>query len=390
LKFYYLYQFLISVQKSCFITPKKHLFNLEINSDLLMHLSKFGKNHIINLNHITTMDLMQKIKDNAKKNVRIITLPEGPEERTLKAADQILIEGFAKLVLIGDPKEIMENASKFGLKNIGLATIVDPKNNEYKERYIKLMMEIRKSKGLTYEEALKQIENPYYLGTLMIKAGDAHGMVAGAICSTGDTIRPALQYIKTAPGISVVSGAFVMIVKDKTFGDDGILVFADCAVHPNPNAAELAQIAVCSAQTARSIAQIEPRIAMLSFSTKGSAKHEFVDKVVEATRIAKEMDPSLKIDGEFQADAALIPSIGQKKAPGSEIAGKANVLVFPDLQAGNIGYKLVERLAGAEAVGPVLQGMAAPINDLSRGCSVSDIVNLVAITVNQAAGMDKK
>jgi phosphate acetyltransferase len=218
----------------------------------------------------------------------------------------------------------------------------------------------------------------------LIKAGYAQGEVSGAENATGDVLRPAFQIVKTAPNSSVVSGAFIMLVKDKQFGTDGVMVFADCAVNPNPNAQQLAEIAVASAQTAKAIAKIDPRVAMLSFSTKGSGAHADVDKVVEATRIAREMAPELKIDGELQADAAIIESIGSKKAPGSEIAGKANVLVFPTLDAGNIGYKLVQRLAGAEAVGPVLQGMAAPINDLSRGCSVDDIVNLVAITVNQA------
>jgi len=249
-----------------------------------------------------------------------------------------------------------------------------------------LLVELRKKKGLTREEATKLVEDPLYLATLMIKNGDADGEVAGAQNATGDVLRPAFQVVKTKPGISVVSGAFLMILKDKEFGEDGLLVFADCAVHPNPTDKELAEIAVATGETTRAIAGFEPRIAMLSFSTKGSAKHEMVDKVVNATKIAKEMDPSLKIDGELQADAAIIEAIGQKKAPESEIAGKANVLVFPTLETGNITYKLVQRLAHAEAVGPVLQGMAAPINDLSRGCSVSDIVNLVAITANQAAG----
>ena len=221
----------------------------------------------------------------------------------------------------------------------------------------------------------------------MIKAGDADGEVAGAMNATGDVLRPAFQYVKTMPGISVVSGAFIMILKDKEFGNDGLMVFADCAVHPDPTDRELAEIAVATGKTTRAIAGFEPRIAMLSFSTKGSAKHAMVDKVVSATKIAREMDPSLLIDGELQADAAIIEAIGKSKAPGSEIAGKANVLVFPTLESGNICYKLVQRLAHAEAIGPVLQGMAAPINDLSRGCSVSDIVNLVAITANQAAGM---
>ena len=226
-----------------------------------------------------------------------------------------------------------------------------------------------------------------YLGCLMIKAGDADGEIAGAQNTTGDVLRPALQIIKTTPGISCVSGAFMMFLKDKSYGDDGILVFADCAVLPNPTASELAQIAVSTAHTTRALVGVEPRVAMLSFSTKGSASHEMVDKVVEATKIAKEMAPDLQIDGELQADAALVPSVATKKAPGSTVAGKANVLVFPTLEVGNIGYKLVQRLAGAEAVGPVLQGMAAPVNDLSRGCSADDIYNMVAIAANQAIAL---
>jgi phosphate acetyltransferase len=278
-------------------------------------------------------------------------------------------------------------AKNFCLKNIDKATVIDPANHSKKNEYIDLMVELRKAKGLTKTEAAKLIEDPLYLATVMIKNGDADGEVAGAMNATGDVLRPAFQYVKTLPGITVVSGAFIMILKDKEFGNDGIIVFADCAVHPNPTDKELAEIAVATAKTTKAIVGFEPRIAMLSFSTKGSAKHEMVDKVVNATRIAKEMDPSLKIDGELQADAAIIESIGKSKAPGSEIAGKANVLIFPSLEAGNIAYKLVQRLAHAEAIGPILQGMAAPINDLSRGCSVSDIVNLIAITVNQAAGI---
>jgi phosphate acetyltransferase len=236
------------------------------------------------------------------------------------------------------------------------------------------------------EEAGELVKNPLYLATLLIKNKEADGEVAGALNATGDVLRPAFQIVKTLPGVSVVSGAFVMILKDKQWGDDGILVFADCAAHPDPNERELAEIAVVTAKTAKAIAGIEPRVAMLSFSTKGSAKHEMVTKVVNATRIAKEIDPTLKVDGELQADAAIVPSVGASKAPNSEIAGKANVLVFPTLEVGNIAYKLVQRLAGAEAVGPIMQGMAAPINDLSRGCSVDDIVNVVAITAMQAAG----
>jgi len=331
------------------------------------------------------MDLLNRIKDNARKHKMKIVLPESTEERTLKAADELIQDGIAQIILTGNPEEIKSKAKELNLNNIDKAIIIDPKNHEKKDTYIDLMVELRKKKGLTREDATKFVEDPLYLATLMIKNGDADGEVAGAENATGDVLRPAFQIVKTKPGISVVSGAFLMILKDKNFGEDGLMVFADCAVHPNPTDRELAEIAVATGETTRAIAGIEPRIAMLSFSTKGSAKHEMVDKVVNATKMAKEMDPSLKIDGELQADAAIIEAIGQKKAPGSEIAGKANVLVFPTLETGNITYKLVQRLAGAEAVGPVLQGMAAPINDLSRGCSVSDIVNLVAITANQAA-----
>ena len=335
------------------------------------------------------MELLDAIKLNAKKHNMRIVLPEGYEERTIKAADIAIEEGLAQIILIGDPAEITSHAASLGLKNIGKAMIVNPKSHEKKEHYINMMVELRKSKGMTYEEASRLIEDPLYLGVLMIKNGDADGEVSGADHSTGDVLRPAFHYVKTAPGISVVSGAFIMILKDKNFGENGVVIFADGAVHPNPNEKELAEIAVASAHTARAIAGFEPRIAMLSFSTKGSAKNEMVDKVVNATRIAKEMAPDLQIDGELQADAALIEAIGKSKAPGSPIAGKANVLIFPDLNSGNIAYKLVQRLAHAEAIGPVLQGMAAPINDLSRGCSVSDIVSMIAITSNQAAGMKK-
>lgn len=333
------------------------------------------------------MVFLEKLKEKARKNLKRIVLPEGTEERTLKAADIILNEGFAKIILIGDPKKIQEEANRFDLKHINQATIIDPNNNSQSELYVAKMVELRKSKGLTIEDAQKQILDPLVLATLMIKCGDADGEVAGADNSTGDVLRPAFQYVKTAPGISVVSGAFIMIFKDKQFGEDGMMVFADCAVHPNPTAEELAEIAVATGRTTQAIAGFEPRIAMLSFSTKGSAKHEMVDKVVKATKLAQEMAPDLKIDGEMQSDAAIIPSIGLKKAPGSDIAGRANVLVFPTLETGNITYKLVQRMAHAEAIGPILQGMASPINDLSRGCSVSDIVNLVAITALQAGGL---
>ena len=318
-----------------------------------------------------------------------IVLPEGTELRTLKAADQIVSEGLAKIILVGNPEVINNLAKENDLSNIGQTKIVDPVNHEKKEEYIDLLVELRKSKGLSREDAATLVENPLYLAVLMIKAGDADGEVAGADNATGDVLRPAFQIVKTLPGISVVSGAFIMILKDKEFGEDGLMVFADCAVHPNPTASELAEIAVATGHTTRAIAGFEPKIAMLSFSTKGSAKHEMVDKVATATKMAQEMAPDMMIDGELQSDAAIIPAIGNKKAPESKIAGQANVLVFPTLETGNIAYKLVQRMAHAEAIGPVLQGMAAPINDLSRGCSVSDIVNLVAITANQAVSMKK-
>lgn len=332
------------------------------------------------------MSLLEDIKVAAKTHNKRIVLPESTEERTLEAANILLEEGIARIILIGDKDEIMNLANGKGFTNIEKATIVNPLSHDKKDEYVDLMVELRKKKGLTREDASKLIEDPLYLATLMIKAGDADGEVAGAENSTGDVLRPAFQYVKTMPGISVVSGAFIMILKDTNYGENGMLVFADCAVHPFPNEKELAEIAVMTARTTKAIAKMDPKVAMLSFSTKGSAKHEMVDKVVNATKLAQEMAPEFKFDGELQADAAIVESIGLKKAPDSEIAGKANVLVFPTMETGNIAYKLVQRLAGAEAVGPVLQGMAAPINDLSRGCSVSDIVNLVAITANQAAG----
>ncbi len=331
------------------------------------------------------MDFVQNIIQNAKTHQKHIVLPEGFEERTLKAADYVLANNIARLTIIGAPEDVTGKAKSLGLTNIGKANIIDPKNNPQKGAYVDLMLQLRKAKGLTQADAERLIEDPLYLGTLMIKAGDADGEVAGAANATGDVLRPAFQYVKTLPGISVVSGAIFMLLKNKAYGHDGIMLFADCAVHPNPTDRELAEIAVTTANTARTIGGFEPKVAMLSFSTKGSAKHEMVDKVVRATQIAKEMEPSLAIDGEMQVDAAIVPAIGESKAPGSAIAGYANVLVFPTLESGNIGYKLVQRLGDAETVGPVLQGMAAPINDLSRGCSVEDIISLIAITVNQAA-----
>jgi phosphate acetyltransferase len=333
------------------------------------------------------MELLDTIKLNARKYNKRIVLPEGYEERTIKAADIAIAEQLARIILLGDPEEINSHAAQLGLKNLSKATIINPKSHPEKHHYIDLMVELRKSKGMTADEASKLIEDPLYLGVLMIKNGDADGEVSGADHATGDVLRPAFHYVKTAPGISVVSGAFIMILPDKNFGENGVIIFADGAVHPNPTDKELAEIAVATAHTAKAIGGFEPKIALLSFSTKGSAKHEMVDKVINATKIARQMAPDLMIDGELQGDAALIEAIGQKKAPGSKIAGKANVLIFPDLNCGNIAYKLVQRLAHAEAIGPILQGMAAPINDLSRGCSVSDIVSMIAITANQAAGI---
>ena len=331
------------------------------------------------------MDLISEIIARAKANKQRIVLPEGTEERTLKAADQLLADEVAELILIGNPAEIKELADKFGLTNIDKATIIDPENHPKQEEYAQLLCELRKKKGMTIEEARRLVLDPLYLGCLIIKAGDADGQLAGARNTTGNVLRPALQIIKTSPGITCVSGAMLMVTQTPQYGENGVLVVGDVAVTPMPDAAQLSQIAVCTAQTAKAVAGFEdPRVAMLSFSTKGSAKHEVVDKVTEALALAKELAPELKIDGELQADAALVPSVGSSKAPDSEIAGKANVLVFPNLEVGNIAYKLVQRLGNADAIGPILQGIARPVNDLSRGCSVDDVYKMVAITANQA------
>lgn len=336
------------------------------------------------------MGLFNTLKDKAIADRQRIVLPEGTEPRTLQAANQVIADGVADIILIGNPAEIMKEAEDLNLTHIHEATIIDPSSDEYIEKYAQLFYELRKSKGITIEDARKKAKDPLYLGCLLIKSGEADGQVAGAKNTTGNVLRAAFQVIKTQPGISVVSGAFIMLLPaGSPYGTDGILVFADCAVVPAPTAPELAQIAIATAKTARDIANIEPRVAMLSFSTKGSASHENVDKVVEATKLAKEIDPQLSIDGELQADAALVPSVGLSKAPGSKIAGHANVLVFPTLDVGNISYKLVQRIGNAQAVGPILQGLARPVNDLSRGCSPEDIYKTIIITCNQAIGMKK-
>ena len=335
------------------------------------------------------MNLLEHIVARAKSDKQRIVLPEATEERTLRAADRVLADDIANLILIGNPDEISALAAKWDLHNIGKATIVDPENNPKSEEYAALLAEPRKKKGMTIEQARELVKNPLYLGCMIIKTEGADGQISGALSTTGDTLRPALQIIKCAPGVSCVSGAMLLLTHEHQYGDDGIIVMGDVAVTPVPTAEQLAQIAVCTAQTARSVAGIQdPRVAMLSFSTKGSAKHEVVDKVVEATRLAHELAPELKLDGELQADSALVPAVGEKKAPGSPIAGHANVLVVPCLEVGNISYKLVQRLGDALAIGPILQGIARPVNDLSRGCSVDDIYYMVAITACQA--MDAK
>ena len=331
------------------------------------------------------MALIDRIMEKARSNVKHIVLPEGEEQRNVQAAAKVVAQGLATLTMLGDPAKVQAVAQQTGTDLTGIE-IVDPAASPKAEAYAQALYEIRKAKGMTVEEARKLVADPMYYGVMMVKMGDADGLVSGAIHSTGDMLRPALQIIKAKPGMKTVSSCFLMECPDKSFGQDGVMIFADCAVIPCPTAQELANIALGAADSARSLAGMEPKVAMLSFSTKGSAKHDLVTKVQEATRIAQEMDPQLQLDGELQVDAALVEAVGQLKSPGSKVAGHANTLVFPDLQAGNIGYKLVQRLAGAEAYGPVLQGIAKPCNDLSRGCSVDDIVATVAITAVQAQG----
>lgn len=333
------------------------------------------------------MKLFERLTKKAQEHPQRLVLPESTEPRTLMAAQQILEKKAAQIIFVGNKDEILEEAAKLGLSKIGEAEFIDCDDHKCTEKYAELFYELRKSKGVTLQDAKYTVKNPLYLGCLLIKAGEADAMVAGALSPTSSVLRAAFQVLKTKPGISVVSGAFIMLLPENVnFGEDHMLVFADCAVIPDPTAEELAQIAIATAKTTKDIAGLDPVVAMLSFSTKGSANHARVDKVKEALEIAHKLDPKLKLDGELQSDAAIVPSVGKLKAPESDVAGHANTLIFPSLETGNIAYKLVQRLAGAGAVGPILQGLAAPVNDLSRGATVEDIVNTIIVTCNQAIG----
>ena len=329
------------------------------------------------------MSVLDSIKEKATADVKHILLPEGSEERTVQAARIITDEKIAKVTLLGDEEEIKKVAEKFNVCLCGI-DIINPLTDPDFEHYANGFYELRKAKGMTPEKARETIKNTLFYACMMIKEGKADGMVSGAINTTGNTLRPGLQIIKMAKGINTISSCFIMEIPNKEYGDNGLMLFGDCAININPNPDELASIAIATANTAKTLLGMDPKVAMLSFSTKGSAKHENVDKVTAALAKVKELAPDLDVDGELQADAAMVPKVAALKAPGSKVAGHANVLIFPDLQAGNIGYKLVQRLAGAEAVGPVSQGFAKPINDLSRGCSIADIVSVVAITAVQA------
>ena len=331
------------------------------------------------------MDIIARLIERAKRDRQRIVLPEGTEERTLRATDRAIANRLAHIVLLGEEDEIMTQAHKLGLEHIEPEHIITPRKSLDLELFAENLAELRKRKGMTLDEAREKVKDPLYYGCMMIKLGKADGQLAGARNSTGNVLRPALQIIKTAPGISCVSGAMLLLTRTPEYGEDGVLVMGDVAVTPVPDAQQLAEIAVCTARTAKAVAGFDdPRVAMLSFSSYGSAKHEVVDKVIEATAIARQLAPDLHVDGELQADCAIVPTVAKLKAPGSRVAGKANVLIVPCLEVGNIAYKLVQRLGQAEAIGPILQGIARPVNDLSRGCNVDDIYKMIAITANQA------
>lgn len=332
------------------------------------------------------MSFIEEMKNKARTNIKTIALPEATDIRVLEAADTILKEGFANVVLLGDNDEILKIANENGF-DLSLATIINPVKSDKYEEYVDVFYELRKLKGVDYNKAKEMIKDPVYFGMMMVKQGDCDGLVSGAIHSTADTLRPALQILKTAPNTKLVSAFFLMVVPDCEFGENGTFVFSDCGLNANPNAEELSEIAISSAKSFKQLAGKEAKVAMLSYSTYGSAKSESTDKVIEATNLVREKMPKLLVDGELQLDAAIVPQIAKSKAPGSLVAGQANTLIFPNLDAGNIGYKLTQRLAKAEAYGPLCQGIAKPVNDLSRGCSSKDIVGVVAITCMQAQDM---
>jgi phosphate acetyltransferase len=329
------------------------------------------------------MDVLKNFKEKAAANKKRIVFPEGNDERIIRAAKKVVEENLAEVIILGDENQISKDAAQYGV-NLEGVEIINPRSNDYIEEFTEVFYELRKHKNISIEDAVKTVIDPLYFGTMMIYTDKADGMVAGAANATGSVLRPAFQIVKTKEGISTVSSAIIVVLKDKSFGEEGVFVFSDCAVNPAPNSQQLAEIAIATADTTKSLLEFEPKVAMLSFSTMGSAKHENVEKVQKAVEIAHKNAPELILDGELQLDAAIVESVSKRKAPDSKLNGDANVLIFPDLQSGNIGYKLVQRLAGADAVGPILQGLAAPINDLSRGCSVDDVVNLTAITVVQA------
>ena len=329
------------------------------------------------------MSFIEQIKERAKKEIKTIVLPEATDQRILEAAEMVKNEGFAKVILIGNEEEVREKAKEKGI-DIGDAQIINPEKANNLKEYAQILYELRKAKGMTEEQAEKLVLDPVYYGMIMVKQGEADGLVSGAVHSTADTLRPALQILRTAPGTKLVSAFLVMVVPNCEYGANGTFVFADCALNEQPNADALSEIAISSSKSFEQLVGEQAKVAMLSYSTYGSAHSEATEKVIEATKLVKEKAPELLVDGELQLDAAIIPEVAASKAKGSKVAGNANVLVFPDLGAGNIGYKLVQRLAKAEAYGPICQGIAKPVNDLSRGCSATDIAGVVAITAVQA------